>query len=212
MAAARAVDNDVLLKAIQYGLEDYFWLEKDFGILGAAPYVVGGRLKKEHDPESKLEKLDELIAEVEDLEPDAGELELAAEIERRAGDLNLELDGGESQLAAIAIRRGIAVFETGDKRAIAGLERMADEIDELVALGGRVRCLEQIAHRISSDEAAFPVIAAAICARPATDRSLSTCFSCYSGGGASQKQVLEALESYIGSLRQAAQRMLEAGP
>jgi hypothetical protein len=124
----------------------------------------------------------------------------------------LELDGGESQLAAMVARRGIESFETGDKRAIAGLEPMVGEIAELASLCGLVRCLEQIAHRLAAVEDDFPSVADAICGEVDVDRSLSTCFSCYSGVRAEQTSVLEALRSYIEAVRQIAPNMLETGP
>jgi hypothetical protein len=211
VGTTRAVDNDVLLKALRYGLQRSFWPEGEIGVLGAARYVVGKRLERAEGASSR-EALGRLLGEAEELEPEPGELELAAEIERRAADLGLELDGGESQLVAMVVRREMTLLETGDKRAIASLEPMVAEIAELATLCGRVRCLEQVAHRVSSENGRFPGFAAAICAKAEVDRSLSTCFSCYSNAAAEQPAVLAALRSYIEDLRSRAPSVLEPGP
>jgi hypothetical protein len=210
MGAQQAVDNDVLLKAIRYGLETAFWPTQKIGVLGAARFVIGKRVESEGS--GRPERLKKLLGRAEELEPDPGELDLAAEIERRAAELGVELDSGESQLAAVVVRRGIDLFETGDKRAIAGLEPLMTEIEELDQLCGRVRCLEQIAHRVSADAGRFTSISHAICAEQGVDKSLSTCFSCYTGGGAERSAVLDALRSYIEDLRSHAPSVLEAGP
>ena len=205
MTAELAVDNDVLLKAISYGLERSFWPDtgdSEIGVLGAARYVIGNRLEKTKPGRADAkEALEELLGETEELEPDEAELDLAAEVERRAQELGLELDPGESQLTAMVVRREIAVLETGDKRAIAGLEPLVAEITELGALCGKVRCLEQIAHRLVGEQENFPRVASAICAETDVDKSLSVCFSCYSGMTAKQEAVLEALLEYIEDVR-----------
>lgn len=216
MAAAVAVDNDVLLKALSYGLEESFWpgeAMQAIGVLGAARFVLTDRLAR-----AKLKRgdcqaeLGVLLERAEILEPDEIEVSLAAVIEKRAAELGLELDGGESQLAAMVAVRGVRTFETGDKRAIAGLEPLTAEFNDLAPLRGRIRCLEQIAHRLAVDEQDFPDIAEAICAEAHVDRSLSTCFSCYSHASVEQKSALEGLRSYIEAVRKHAPNVLEAGP
>lgn len=216
MTAAVAVDNDILLKALSYGLEGYFWPDDEqqmVGMLGAARFVLTDRLAKaELRRGTCAAALEALLDRAEILEPEEAEVGLAAAVEKRASELGLELDGGESQLAAMVVARGIGKFETGDKRAIAGLEPMVGEITELAALCGRIRCLEQIAYRLAVVDEDFPCIADAICTEANVDRSLSTCFSCYSGIKAEQGSVLEALRSYIEAVRQVAPTVLEAGP
>ena len=216
MTAEVAVDNDVLLKALSYGLEHLFWPEEDhgvIGVLGAARFVLADRLAKTNLQRSDINSaLKQLLDRAEVLEPDDEEVDLAAKVEKRASELGLELDGGESQLVAMVAKRGIAMFETGDKRAIASLEPMVGEIDELACLCGRVRCLEQIAHRLAAEDSHFPFVAGCVCKEADVDRSLSTCFSCYSGGKTNQAVVLEALLSYINAIRQTAPTVLEAAP
>lgn len=216
MAASVAVDNDVLLKALSYGLEGSFWPSGEaqtIGVLGAARFVLADRLVR-----AKLKRghchveLGMLLERAEILEPEEIEVSLAAVIEKRAAELGLELGGGESQLAAMVATRGVKTFETGDKRAIAGLEPLAAELDDLAPLHGRIRCLEQIAHRLAAVEQDFPHIAKAICAEAQVDRSLSTCFSCYSGVSVEQGSALEGLRSYIEAVREHAPSVLEKGP
>lgn len=45
-APAVAVDNDVLIKAAAYALIEQFWPAKSIGVLGAARYVVTGRIAR----------------------------------------------------------------------------------------------------------------------------------------------------------------------
>lgn len=214
MAAALAVDNDVLLKALSYGLEESFWPSgrpEEIGVLGAARYVLGDRLARVTlRRDERREALCALLDRTEALEPDKGEIDLAAQIEKRAAELGLELDGGESQLAAMVSRRGMELLETGDKRAIAGLESLVAEIGDLKALCGRVRCLEQIAHRVASDD--FAAVSSAICAEAEVDKSLSVCFNCHSDSMPGKAAVLEVLCQYIEDVRQRAPSVLEPGP
>jgi len=215
VACKQAVDNDVLLKAFSYGIETAFWPASagppDIAVLGAARFVVGGYLAKaDLKPEDSIQALIELLGRAEELEPTDPELVYAAEIERAAQDRGIELDGGESQLAAIVLKRGIQIFETGDKRAITAFEQLVTEVDGLADLAGRVRCLEQIIHRLAS-QSDFEALEEAICSAPAVDKSLTICFSCHSGG-AGRDSALEALMQYIEAIRHHAPTLLEAGP
>jgi hypothetical protein len=210
------VDNDVLLKALSYGLEEHFWPDADheqIGVLGAARFVLADRLRKAELQRSTWSAaLEGLLDGAETLEPDEAEVDLATAVEQRASKLGFELDSGESQLAAMVVTREIDRLETGDKRAIAGFEPMLSEIVELASLGGRVRCLEQIAHRVAADSERFASVADAVCRETNVDRALSTCFSCYSGIDVDQESVLGALLSYIEDVRKAAPTLLEKGP
>jgi predicted nucleic acid-binding protein len=214
VGSEQAVDNDVLLKALSYGIEARVWPESDdppdIAVLGAARFVVGGYLAGANLGRDPDQALGELLARAEELEPTEPELECAAEIERAAQDRGLELDGGESQLAAMALERGFQTLETGDKRAIAAFEQLMTEVGALADLAGRLRCLEQIVHRLASQEE-FDFLASAICGAPAVDKSLTICFSCHSGG-AGQDSALEALLQYIEDVRGQAPKLLEAGP
>src|SRR3954454_41120 len=206
-----AVDNDIILKGLRYGLESDFWPEPEtVGVLGAARYVIAAALERDGETRG-LQNLEALLGQVARLEPEAREIEFAAQIERRAAAAGLELDGGESQLAAMVCCREIAVLETGDKRAIAAFEELLDECEELGPLRDAVSCLEQIVHRLASGDR-FAELAVAICAMQGVDVALDACFRCHSGGGASRDEALEGLDSYIGALRARAPRVLVASP
>lgn len=155
-----AVDNDLILKAVCYGLADEFWPEAKvtgLGILGAARYVVSDQIKRGTLNRAYADvrsDLDELLERCEALEPTEAEVALAAEVELCGQELGLALDNGESQLAAIIVSREIPLLETGDKRAIAGLEQVRHRLRVFETLRKRVRCLEQIALRLVGDGAA----------------------------------------------------------
>ncbi|HEU4462835.1 MAG TPA: hypothetical protein VFR75_09610 [Solirubrobacterales bacterium] len=205
----------MLLKALSYGIEAACWPMSgdppDIAVLGAARFVVGGYLAKaDLKRKDSIQALSELLSRAEELEPTDLELGYAAEIERAAQDRGLELDGGESQLAAIVLQRGFQTFETGDKRAITAFEQLTTKVDVLADLAGRVRCLEQIIHRLAG-QSDFEAVAEAICGAPAVDKSLTICFSCHSGG-AGRDSALEALMQYIEEVRHQAPILLEAGP
>jgi hypothetical protein len=206
-----AVDNDVLIKAACYGLTTELDASRSLGVLGAARYVVAKRIDRlalSGDRGSARSAALELIARNTVLEPTDDELALATTIETTAQRRGLELDAGESQLAAMMIRRGIAVLETGDKRAIRGFEALLDELSELAVLRGRLRCVEQIVARCL-DNAGAEALARAICAEPHVDKALSICFRCFSPPPHGAVLDRDGLESYIAALRETAQRVLE---
>ena len=209
-----AVDNDLILKAVCYGLADEFWPRAEggnLGILGVARYVISdqirrGTLNRTHaDVRSDL---DDLLEKCEALEPTEVEIALAAEVELCGQELGLALDNGESQLATIIVSRQIPLLETGDKRAIAGLEQVRHHLRAFEALRKRVRCLEQIAWRLVGDGDAFERISAAICAEQGVDKSLSVCFGCFGSAPADLATALEALDQYIRAVRETASEIL----
>ena len=145
-----------------------------------------------------------------ELEPTDREVNLAAGFEIAAQEVGLSLDSGESQLAAMVIERAVPLLETGDKRAIRSIEQLLDKVDELLPIQGRVRCLEQIVRRVLDDAGAIDRVAAAMCAEPGVDKTMSICFGCSSGRPPTLDQVIEGLASYIASLRADAPRVLVA--
>lgn len=212
-----AVDNDLVLKAVCYGITADFWpgvgTAQGVGVLGAARYVVSKRLERvslARDRSTARAELSGLLALVTELEPTEGEVDLAAGFEIAAQELGLSLDSGESQLAAMVIERAVPVLETGDKRAIRSIEQLLDRVDELLPIQGRVRCLEQIVRRVLDDAGAIDRVAAAICAEPGVDKTMSICFAWSSGRPPALDQVIEGLASYIASLRADAPRVLVA--
>jgi predicted nucleic acid-binding protein len=221
MAVGAAVDNDVLLKAASYRVASRFWpdgAQEAPGVLGAARFVLADILKRPsrvRDQTGAQQELAVLFARAIVLEPSDEELAVAAEMERQAQRAGVELDAGESQLAAMVAARGIPWLVTGDKRAVQALHALTPASSACAQLGNRVRCLEQLFMLLLEDVesgAAFDALAAAVCGEPDVDKAVSICFSCYSGGGADRDSVLAALGSYVDSLRAAAPMILAVGP
>lgn len=208
------VDNDLILKAVSYGLADAFWPDgkaHSIGILGAARYVVGheiGRAGLKRGAEVARSELSNFLERCAELEPNDEEIELAAQIELCGQKHGLALDNGESQLAALVVMRDLPLLETGDKRAIAGLEGARPHLEALDRLRGRIRCLEQIARQVIEEDEAFGSVSAGVCAEAAVDKSLSICFGCYADSPADRGTVIEALDQYVREVRRSAPEML----
>lgn len=208
------IDNDVLLKGSCYrllpALVDALPGEShEYGVLGAAPFVIPkslGRSTLVRDATGALAAFNEFITQSELLEPSPEEQVLAAELEAGAQARALNLDTGESQLAAILISRGVPYLVTGDKRAIRALEELVDALPALRAATGRLQCLEQCVWRLigQRDDSA---IREAICSEPIVDKALSICCSC-SGQAPSREELCDRLAGYIDELRAVAARML----
>lgn len=210
-----AVDNDVLLKSACYGLAVRFWApSENIGVLGAARFVLTdavSRGSRVRDKAAAGEALAELFGRATVLEPSDDELGAAAELEQLAQRAGVELDAGESQLAAMVAGRTIELLDTGDKRAVRGLEALIETSRLCAQLCGRVRCFEQLLlYTLSAVADEFDAISRRVCAEPDVDKTASICFSCYSGGGADLNSVRAALESYVASLRRDAPRILAA--
>jgi hypothetical protein len=207
-----AVDNDILIKAAAYGLTEKFWESAArLGVLGAARFVVASRIKRvvpAEEQERAVAAAAATIASAVELEPVDAEIELASEFEAAAQRRGVALDTGESQLVAMVITRAIPVFETGDKRAMRALEAMLDELAELAALQGKVRCLEQVVAGCLARGASADDLATAICGKPDVDKTLSICFRCFSPPPQGHALDPEALVSYIANLRGEAPRVL----
>lgn len=210
-----AVDNDVIIKAACYGLTATFWPEADstchLGVLGAARYVVAKRLERSSlsgGSERARGDAEALFARAITLEPTSAEVDLATQLEVTAQLMGLSLDAGESQLVAMMVHRGIPVLETGDKRAIASVEFLLDDVAAIVTIAGRVRCLEQIVLRCLAEPGAPASMAHAICAEPGVDKALSICFRCYSPAPEGHAVDLAAINSYLRKLRASAPRVL----
>lgn len=211
-----ALDNDVVLKAVRYGATELFWPEpRRLAVLGAAMYVVAGRIKRLKLAKTRPKIDDELtsfLARTELLEPSDDELTRAAELEREAQRRSLPLDAGESQLAAMVVERAIALMTTGDKRALASFEQLLKAASWLEALRGRVRSLEQLVLDLARDDEVFETLAQRVCSDPDADTTLRICFSCYEGGHAARDAVEYGLVSYIGALRANAPQILAPTP
>lgn len=209
---ALAADNDVLKKVVCYRVVDLVWSDLErVGFLGAARYVVRAAVRRvglSGSEDDALELLDAVVGHAARLEPTIPELELAAEVEAFGQRVGIALDPGESQLAAMTVIRGLALLQTGDKRAIAGFERALDSVVGIGALISRIQCFEQIILE-AVEGGAHDAIAPLICDEPTVDKTMNICFACASGGTTADNAVA-GLTSYINSLRKNAPRVLAA--
>lgn len=210
-----AIDNDVLYKGAWYGLLEELVsaipsTPPETGALGQARFVIGRKLekqKKDHGDAAgaALDRLNSMLASLATIEPTADEQALAAEFEHLAQIGGVALDGGESLLCAVVIRRGLGCLATGDKRAIAAMNELLPKHEELETLVGRVVCLEQLVARVA---AADPVrVRKAVCAAKHADRSLANCFSC-TNPEERPHDWADGLKSYIGSVRATAPTLI----
>lgn len=209
-----AVDNDIVLKGVCFGiLVDIFRAfdceAEAIGALGVARFVLRRRVAKANvsgDRGAVLKRLEGFFASATLLEPTDEEERLAARLEGSAQRLGVSLDAGESQLCAAALVREIPLLLTGDKRAIAAMERLLDHEARMLRLCGKVRCLEQCVALVL-DRVGADVLRGAICSERAVDRCLTICFAC-SSAAVERASVVEGLTSYIESLRTDASRVL----
>jgi len=207
------VDNDVILKSAHYALLEVLLTEfppadVPLGVLGSARYVLTDVLKKStySDAEEVLARVTDFIEKNRILEPTQAELQLAAEFEANAQAESLFLDAGESLLSSILILRELPRLITGDKRAIAAIERLIDSCIRMGEITGKVMCLEQlVAERVTVDT--VNTIKSAICRRPTIDKALSNCCSC-STATTELDVIMEGLNSYIRAVRTTAARAL----
>lgn len=211
----RAVaDNDILLKGACYGLLPTLMAtvsgEGPVGILGSSRFVVPkqiARARLRGDPAIAGTHFAAFLAANEVVEPSAAEQRMAALLEAAAQELALNLDTGESQLVAILVSRCLGWLLTGDKRAIVSIEALLKRETQLMAVAGKVRCLEQLVFAALTI-AGWDQIRRAICGEANVDRTLSICFSCSSGDQASGVDASTGLASYIADLRTKAPQVL----
>lgn len=213
MMPSLLIDNDVLIKCSCYSVLDQLRVASDrpreVAVLGAARFVVGRYLERRgmiHDRSAAQRRFYEYLSTVIVLEPTVDELRLASDIEEKALLLGLDLDSGESQLCAIAIFRGSSLLLTGDKRAIAGAEKLKASIGGMSLLEGRLVCLEQAILGVA-ERVGVSTIRVQICAEAAVDKSLSICFECHAFAEG-QPLELTGLLSYIRDLRGKASTLL----
>lgn len=215
-SGVHAVDNDVLIKAACYRLGETLWPPGSIGtlaVLGAARYVAPkwvARANLRGNRGDALADLGRILAASSQIEPTEEEVALAAEAEAVASRLRLQLDAGEGQLAAVTAVRGYELLESGDKRGIAALERLLDEVPQLAGVCGRVACLEQVVRRSIAHATALAAVRSSVCAEPEVDKALSSCFACSSPSDPARADVDAGLRSYIDDLRRRAQRVLTA--
>jgi hypothetical protein len=213
MTLGAVIDNDVLIKTSCYkliaDLRDGLASSGDVGVLGAARYVVGRRLQRGDrivDPPSAEAEFNAFLVTAQQLEPSADEVSLATAIEEAAALAALPFDAGESQLCAIAIKRGVPFVVSGDKRAISAAERIGLAVAEMTALANRLLCLEQAILALI-DRVGHARVRSAVCAEPAVDKAITICCGCASNA-VSRDDMAAGLISYISDLRAAVTTLL----
>lgn len=205
-----AVDNDILLKGAGFGLLKELLSAipaqvNEVGVLRAAKFVVVDRLRKAKLTDA-LVLFEQVIQQVQSLEPTESEAKFAAWMEYEALRANLNVDSGESLLCAITIKRAFAWLVTGDKRAIKSLEVLISSVVDITKLAGKVVFLEQLILRIIQDTNAR-IVQRAICAQPSLDKALAICFSCASPE-VGPESWLQCLLSYVHDVRESAPTIL----
>jgi hypothetical protein len=211
MAESVLMDNDVILKTCCYGVVDEVLgcvsgEARTIHVLGVVRYVLGRAIAKRKnisDRDGAASRFSYLLGRVALIEPDNDELSLAADFEHAALSLGVDLDGGESQLLAVLIRRSSALLLTGDKRAIRAIEPVLQASDYRQQVEHRIACLEQIMMAVVGRYGA-ETIHQRVCSEAAVDKSLAVCFSCCSGT-CNLQSIIDGLASYIRDLRRDAQ-------
>ena len=211
-----AIDNDLLYKGAWYGLlQDLLaavpTTTTDACVLGQAKFVIGKRLEKQQTKlgsaaADALAHLRDVLAELSVVEPTEEEQQLAAELEHLAQLRGLALDGGESILCSVMIKRGFDHLATGDKRAIAALGQLASERVDLQSLEGKIVCLEQLVIRLLN-KGKVSELRRMICTQAHADKALAMCFSC-SNPEERPQDWIAGLQSYITSVRATAPTLL----
>tara|TARA_R110002050_G_scaffold18850_2_gene54706 strand:+ start:19895 stop:20542 length:648 start_codon:yes stop_codon:yes gene_type:complete len=194
-------DNDIVSKLAQWSLleslgDSYEVDSKAIGVLGALRFVIGPRLGRLGRPDV-VETFEHFLHNALILEPDDAEIELAANIEKIALDLNLDFDTGESILVSIAINRSTGRILTGDKRALSSLPKLSSQLPILVQLKGHFDTLEHIVARMVKRLGAES-IRDHICKDASCDKALTICFAC-GRSSPSTAAILDGLSSYTRS-------------
>jgi hypothetical protein len=206
-----AIDNDVLFKGAWFAITNELLaamgvIAGEAFVLGQARFVISKRIQKQSKKRpgapAALARFNESLAALNEVEPTAEEIRLAAQLENAAMAANLEFDSGESLLCAVTFCRQLDALATGDKRAVGALPLLDTNSDALSYLRGRVICLEQLVlAALNTGDAAS--LRRSICSESHADTALSACFSC-SSPEVGPEQWAAGLQSYIQALRAAA--------
>lgn len=199
------IDNDVVLKVAAYGLgrtvvNSLTFQREPPAMLGVGRFVVRGKVAKAqrfNQTDRIAADLEALLDSLQVIEPNAAEIELAADLEAAARHLGGDFDVGEAQLFAVLLSRGSPALVTGDKRAIAAANGL-----DIAAAARRVVCLEQLLICVAQI-VPIDALRRLVCAEPKADRALSSCFGCASADSTELdlRTLLEALGSYVEHLR-----------
>ncbi|MFN8053510.1 MAG: hypothetical protein U0Q22_18880 [Acidimicrobiales bacterium] len=207
-----AVDNDVLIKTALYGLVGDIATVPPFTgvtcVLAQARFVVPTWIRRRGSAgvEQALAAFDAFLTHAELIEPSDEEIELASQLEDAAQRARLPMDSGESLLCAAVVTRSLDLLLTGDKRAIASLERLRSSIDWLDGMSGRVGCLEQLIVALSM--ALGPErVADLICGAAFVDTAIRVALGCTSRKPGSAVDTV-GLDSYVAAVRADAPSLL----
>lgn len=181
--ANAAVDNDVLVKAVSYGIFQPLLKalpqEYEYGVLGTARFVLPRYLRRRRPNryEQARVELEHALSALEVLEPNEREVALAAALEFEAQRLQLSLHGGECTLLAILYERGLLNLLTGDKAAILAIGKVPmPEGCDRARFERKIICFERailaLLDRVGDE---FRNV---ICAEPNVDIAMRICFSC----------------------------------
>jgi hypothetical protein len=199
------IDNDILAKCAIYSLMSEMVAtlnveRSDVGVLGSARFVLSPkRLRTAADGQANAHRrLTEFLDNVHSLEPNPDETALAAELEERAIQAEVQLDAGESQLCAIALTRVAKWLCTGDKRAILALEQLRDLLPKLKELDRKLICLEALINAMNTSYG-HGHVRDRVCSCQGTDKTLDICFQCHNAA-VDASEVNEGIRSYLNAL------------
>lgn len=190
------LDNDIILKLATCNLfsEAISSLgldETDLRVLESAKYVfLRNRKVKNKYPQSIRDNTILIVDRCQKIQP---------EISEEVGQLQIEgIDPGETTL--ISATKGVESFYliTGDKRCLIALAEASQLVEIRQRLLGRVICLEQIILKLIETQGFNEVLVKVLPGRE-YDTALKAIFG--SGEKATQENVLQMLEGYIGELR-----------
>lgn len=200
------LDNDMAAKATAYSLLEEMSNELlsppgKFGVLGSLIFVINqSRLRKASDGGEQAHlRLTRFVASATVIEPSDEETMLAAELEDLARTNRFQFDTGESQLIAVAILRGAPMVCTGDKRAVAALERLRLLDARIAMLDGKVISLESLVRQISSSKG-HDYVRRRVCASLGTDIAVEICYQCLQEA-VSANDIEQCLLGYTRKLR-----------
>jgi len=208
------MDNDIILKTCCYNAIDELLCcmggtTRTANVLGVARYVLAGVIARGRYIRDKAQvsrRLMHFLGQVNEIEPNDGEVELAAQLEESAQLCGLNLDSGESQLLAVLIQRSARVLVTGDKRAIRSMESVVRRRGYDGQVGHRIACFEQIMMTLLGRYGAEK-IHSRVCSEPGADITMAICFKCDSKEY-TLESISRALKSYIMDLRRDASSVL----
>ena len=193
------LDSDAAKKLCQYQLLHELTVAVgcslgDFAVLPQLRFQL--KLDKDDKALAKLgtqaavDLASELVAAASSVEIDADAANPLLQLNRP------DIDSGEATLFAALHSNDNAQLCSGDKRAFIALSKVND-IPVIDALWARLICLEEAIYLILQS-ADFQIVSDKVRAQPDVDISLSIAFG--RAVASSQESVIEALQSYMGSL------------